>query len=112
MDLEVLKLAGLMMAIWIPCFWVAMKITRIGGNMLAALTVSIPSFAVAYAGGYFGGIFVGIGASTIVLYVLTCKLLKAPVFPDAFLTVVVTNVLYLLVWSQLLMGAAKNAAAQ
>ena len=112
MDLEALKIAGLMMAIWIPCFWVAMKITRIGGNLLAALIVSIPSFAVAYVGGYFGGIFVGIGASTIMLYVLTCKLLKASAFPDAFLTVVVTNVLYLLVWSQLLMGAARNAAAQ
>lgn len=112
MDPTALKIAGLSLAIWIPCFWVAMKITRIGGNLLAALIVSIPSFAVGLVGGYFGGVFVGIGASTIVLYVLTCKLLKAQVFPDAFLTVVVTNMLSLLVWSQLLMGAARNAAAQ
>jgi hypothetical protein len=39
---------------------------------------------------------------TIVLYILICKLTDADLFPDAFLMVVVSNVLFLFAWFQLL----------
>ncbi|UCC73562.1 MAG: hypothetical protein JSV86_03080 [Gemmatimonadota bacterium] len=101
-----LAIAGISFAIYIPCLWLAMKITRVGGNWLGVLLASAGSFAAAVLAGYFLGPIVGLLASTIVLYVLICKLMDASFFPDAFLMVVVANVLFLFVWFQLLAKAA------
>ncbi len=98
----VLKAVGLSLAIWVACLWVAMKITRVGGTIFSVLIASFGSAAAAVLAGYFAGTIVGMLAGTIVLYVLICKLTDADLFPDAFLMVVVTNVLFLFVWWQLL----------
>jgi hypothetical protein len=103
----VLKAAGLSLAIWVACLWVAMKITRVGGTIVSVLIASFGSAAAAALAGYFVGPIVGMLVGTIVLYVLVCKLTDADLFPDAFLMVVVSNVLFLFVWFQLLASSVK-----
>jgi hypothetical protein len=100
-----LKAIGLSLAIWVACLFVAMKITRVGGTIVSVLIASFGSFAVAALAGYFVGPIVAMLAGTVVLYVLICKLTDAEVFPDAFLMVIVANVLFLFVWWQLLAKA-------
>jgi hypothetical protein len=100
-----LKAIGLSLAIWVVCLFVAMKITRVGGTIVSVLIASFGSFAVAALAGYFVGPMVAMLAGTVVLYVLICKLTDADVFPDAFLMVIVANVLFLFVWWQLLAKA-------
>jgi hypothetical protein len=100
-----LKAIGLSLAIWVVCLFVAMKITRVGGTIVSVLIASFGSFAVAALAGYFVGPIVAMLAGTVVLYVLICKLTDADVFPDAFLMVIVANVLFLFVWWQLLAKA-------
>ncbi len=100
-----LKAAGMSLAVWVPCLWVAMKITRVGGTIVSVLIASLGSFAAAALAGYFVGPIVGMLAGTIVLYILVCKFTDADLFPDAFLMVIVRNVLFLFVWWQLIAKA-------
>jgi hypothetical protein len=102
-----LAVAGISFLIYIPCLWLAMKITRVGGNWLGVLVAATGSFAAAAVAGFFLGPIVGILASTIVLYVLICKLMDASFFPDAFLMVVVANVLFIFAWFQIIAKVAR-----
>jgi hypothetical protein len=103
-----LVIAGISFVIYIPCLWIAMKITRVGGNIFGVLIAATGSFVTGAAAGFFGGPIVAMLASTIVLYVLICKFMDASFFPDAFLMVVVSNVLFVFAWFQII---AKVASA-
>ncbi len=100
---------GLSFVLYVPCLWIAMKITRVGGNWLGVLVASVSSFIAAAVGGFFLGPIVGMIAGTIALYIAICKTMDASVFPDAFLMVVVTNVLYVFVWFQVIATFMRRA---
>lgn len=97
-----LLVTGLCFAIYIPCLWVAMKITRVGGNIVGVLVAATGSFVAGAVAGFFVGPIAAMLASTIVLYVLICKVMDASVFPDAFLMVVVANVLFVFAFFQVI----------
>ena len=97
-----LVIAGISFAVYIPCLWIAMKITRVGGSIFSVLLAAIGSFVAAWVAGLLAGPLVAMLASTIVLYVLICKLTDASFFPDAFLMVVVANVLFVFAFIQVI----------
>ena len=97
-----LLIVAISFAIYVPCLWIAMKITRVGGNIVGVLIAATGSFFAGALAGFVAGPLVAILASTIVLYVLICNVTDASFFPDAFLMVVVSNVLFIFAWFQVI----------
>ena len=95
---DLVKLFVLSEVIWIVALFLAMLITRVSFSiprLLIIATVPAVVFLIPI------GFILQLIASTIVMYVLICKLCNTKFFPEAVLAVMVANVVYVLlgVWA-------------
>ncbi len=90
--MDLLKLFLLSEVVWLVALFVGMFVTRVNFTFPRLLIIAtVPTLVVVIPLPF----FLKLIASTIVTYTLIVKLTDAKVFPDAFLVVGVSNVLYI-----------------
>jgi hypothetical protein len=89
---ELIKLAIFSQVVWTVGLFLAMLITRVSFGIPQLLAIAtVPTIIVLLPLGFFLKLII----ATVVMYALIVKLTNAKVFPDAFLVVGVSNVLYI-----------------
>ncbi len=91
-EANLIKLAVFSQVVWTVGLFLAMLITRVSFGIPQLLAIAtVPTIIVLLPLGFFLKMII----ATIVMYTLIVKLTDAKVFPDAFLVVGVSNVLYI-----------------
>ncbi len=94
---DLIKLFVISEIIWIVALFIAMLINRLQFSIPRLLVIAtVPAFVFLLPLGF----MLNLIAATIVMYTLIVKLTNAKIFPDAFLTVMVANIVYVVlgVW--------------
>ncbi len=89
---DLIKLAVFSQVIWTVGLFLAMLITRVSFGIPQLLAIAtVPTIIVLLPIGFFLKMII----ATFVMYAMIVKLTNAKVFPDAFLVVGVSNILYI-----------------